>query len=275
MGLFGKLFEKKECAICGGEIGLLGNRKLEDGNMCKHCAKKLSPWFSDRRNSTVEEINAQLRYREENRAALAGFAPAYRMGENDHFIAELQDGVPSRFVVSGNKDYMEENADLINFRDVSSCTIDIDESRSEQYRTNDKGESVSYNPPRYTYSYNFYVKLHIENNPYFDQIRFQLNNFSVDVRPEACRGDFMGDGLRGIGRMIFSGNYDPNYDPDYNKFAKMCYDIEMLVDAGRRGMRLDGSYEQEEASGPKFCSECGAPLSGGKFCANCGAKISE
>ena len=28
MGLFGKLFEKKECAICGGEIGLLGNRKL-------------------------------------------------------------------------------------------------------------------------------------------------------------------------------------------------------------------------------------------------------
>ena len=35
MGLFGKLFEKKECAICGGEIGLLGNRKLEDGNMCK------------------------------------------------------------------------------------------------------------------------------------------------------------------------------------------------------------------------------------------------
>lgn len=30
MGLFGKLFDKKECAICGGEIGLLGNRKLED-----------------------------------------------------------------------------------------------------------------------------------------------------------------------------------------------------------------------------------------------------
>ena len=41
MGLFGKLFEKKECAICGGEIGLLGNRKLEDGNMCKACAAKL------------------------------------------------------------------------------------------------------------------------------------------------------------------------------------------------------------------------------------------
>ena len=29
MGLFGKVFEKKECSICGGEIGLLGNRKLK------------------------------------------------------------------------------------------------------------------------------------------------------------------------------------------------------------------------------------------------------
>jgi len=28
MGLFGKLFEKKECAFCGDEIGLLGNRKF-------------------------------------------------------------------------------------------------------------------------------------------------------------------------------------------------------------------------------------------------------
>ena len=38
MGFFGKLFDKKECSICGGEIGLLGNRRLEDGNMCKSCA---------------------------------------------------------------------------------------------------------------------------------------------------------------------------------------------------------------------------------------------
>ena len=67
MGFFSKLFEKKECAFCGGEIGMLGNRKLEDGNMCKTCASKLSPWFSDRRNSTVEEINQQLAYREANK----------------------------------------------------------------------------------------------------------------------------------------------------------------------------------------------------------------
>ena len=28
------LFDKKYCDICGEKIGLLGNRKLEDGNLC-------------------------------------------------------------------------------------------------------------------------------------------------------------------------------------------------------------------------------------------------
>ena len=66
------LFDKKYCDICGEKIGLLGNRKLENGNLCKTCAKKLSPWFSDRRNSTVEEIKAQLAYREENQGKGSG-----------------------------------------------------------------------------------------------------------------------------------------------------------------------------------------------------------
>ena len=34
------LFDKKYCDICGNKIGLLGNKKLEDGNLCKDCAKR-------------------------------------------------------------------------------------------------------------------------------------------------------------------------------------------------------------------------------------------
>ena len=48
------LFDKKNCDICGEKIGLLGNRKLDDGNLCKNCAKKLSPWFEERRHSTID-----------------------------------------------------------------------------------------------------------------------------------------------------------------------------------------------------------------------------
>ena len=63
------LFDKKICNICGEKIGLLGNRKLDDGNLCKDCAKKLSPWFEERRHSTVEDIKRQLEYREKNKKA--------------------------------------------------------------------------------------------------------------------------------------------------------------------------------------------------------------
>ena len=64
------LFDKKYCDICGEKIGLLGNRKLEDGNLCKDCAKQLSPWFSDRRRSTVEDIKRQLAYPADRRCDL-------------------------------------------------------------------------------------------------------------------------------------------------------------------------------------------------------------
>ena len=58
------LFDKKFCNICNGKIGLLGNRKLADGNLCKDCARLLSPFVTDRRQSSVEEIRQHLNYRE-------------------------------------------------------------------------------------------------------------------------------------------------------------------------------------------------------------------
>ena len=66
-------FDKKYCDVCGDKIGLLGNRKLEDGNLCKNCAAKLSPWFDERRHSTVEQIKEQLAYREDNQSAVEPF----------------------------------------------------------------------------------------------------------------------------------------------------------------------------------------------------------
>ena len=41
MGLFGKLFEKENCAFCGKELGVFGKKKLEDGVMCGKCQEKL------------------------------------------------------------------------------------------------------------------------------------------------------------------------------------------------------------------------------------------
>ena len=60
MGFLKKLFEKKDCEICGGEIGLLGNTKLADGDMCKDCKEKLSPLFQVTKETTVSDIIQQI-----------------------------------------------------------------------------------------------------------------------------------------------------------------------------------------------------------------------
>ena len=100
MGLF-DAFKKKQCDICGGDIGLLGNKKLEDGNMCKNCAKKLSPFFSDRRNSTVAEIEAQLAYREANKDAVAAFNVTQTLGDSTKVLIDEDAG---KFMVTSARD---------------------------------------------------------------------------------------------------------------------------------------------------------------------------
>ena len=100
------LFDKKYCDICGEKIGLLGNRKLEDGNLCKNCAKKLSPWFSDRRNSTVDEIKAQLAYREANREKVAAFHVTRTLGTGTKVLLDEDAG---QFMVTSARDLEQAN----------------------------------------------------------------------------------------------------------------------------------------------------------------------
>lgn len=147
------LFDKKYCDICGEKIGLLGNRKLEDGNLCKDCAKKLSPWFSDRRRSTVEDIKGQLAYREENRGKAVQFRTTRSFGEDRKV---LLDEDHRWFTVTRARDLAEANPDILDFDAITGCRMDIDESRTELTREDADGKDVSYVPPRYEYSYDFF-----------------------------------------------------------------------------------------------------------------------
>ena len=172
------LFDKKFCDICGEKIGLLGNRKLEDGNLCKDCAKKLSPFFDERRHSTVDQIKQQLAYREENKRVLAGFSATRSFGENKKIYFDQRNGT---FVVSrlspGN--WSEENPDVIQLSQISSLSLDVDEDRDEIYTTGKDGQRVSYTPPRYKFYYNFDLKF-VVNHPYFDDFTVRLNDSRVE-----------------------------------------------------------------------------------------------
>lgn len=278
MGLFGNLFAKKECSICGGEIGLLGNRKLEDGNCCKTCARKLSPWFDDRRHSTVEQIKQQLAYREENQKKLASFCVSQIIGDYYKIYVEEVGGVPSRFFVTSADDYMEANPDIIEFKDLLSCVADIDTHETELKQEDSNGNRVSYNPPRFETEYDFYIKMQIGNNPYFDDIRFQLNAGTITLE---TRGGSTGSFL---GLSFTSGPVDtsnPRERERHQKYTAMCQEIEYLVQRSRgiaAPVQTAAPVQPEPVApqapaGPKFCPNCGAPTEGGKFCQSCGSQL--
>ena len=227
MGLF-DVFKKKDCEICGKEVGLLGYKKLEDGEICKDCVKLLSPWFDDRRHSTVEQIKAQLQAREYNKLALETWQPSIALGDYYTMYVKTKGDIPISFVVSNSDKYRENNADILSFLWITACTPDIRESRTELKQTNSQGEKVSYDPPRYEYRYDFYIKLDIKGCDYIDDMRFRINSSTVKletVMPKAT---------------LFSAaqSFDPMLYPEYRKYKAMLDEICEIVSCGQRGVPL-------------------------------------
>lgn len=288
MGFFGKLFDKKECSICGGEIGLLGNRKLEDGNMCKSCAAKLSPWFSDRRQSTVAEINDQLAYRENNQGKVAAFRITRTLGENMKVLLDEDAGL---FMVTAARNLADANPDVLAFSDVTGCKLDIDEQKTEIEYKDAEGKRQSFNPKRYAYSYDFYIVINV-NNPYFNEIRFKLNSSSVDNdaetlldRPDAVRPP-RGNVRPGMGAQVSVGAMRGNSlisnamevrsSVEYRKYEEMGKEIQDALLQVRQQVR----DEAIAAAAPKasvtcpFCGAATTPDARG-CCEFCGCAINE
>jgi hypothetical protein len=177
------LFSKKNCDICGGKIGMLGNRKLDDGNMCKDCAAKLSPFITDRKRTTMADINEHLNYREENKEEVAKFNPTRTIGDKTKVIFDED---AAKFIVTSSTRWKSENPDVMTFSQVTGCNTEIKETKTEQRMKDKEGKMVSFVPPRYTYDYDFNVKINV-NSPYFSEITFKLNNNRVDRNSIAFR----------------------------------------------------------------------------------------
>ena len=232
------LFSKKTCSVCGGEIGLLGNRKLEDGNLCKNCAAKLSPWFSERRQSTVAQIKEQLEYRAKNMEELRSFTPTMTLGEDTKFIVDEDKG---KFVVTSARDIYADNPDLLNFSMVTGARLDIDEEADEEMREKPDGGEESYNPPRFRYSYGFNVVISL-NHPYFNEIRFMLNSSDVETTETA---------------VPTIRKPDPKSCRDYVEYESMGNEIVEILRTGRSGIRNKAEAENAPKA-PTVCPYCGA-----------------
>lgn len=253
------LFDKKYCDVCGEKIGLLGNRKLEDGNLCKDCARKLSPFFSERRNSTVAEIKEQLAYREENERRLIHFNPTLVFGNNEKVYV---DAVAQKFIVTHSTNWRDANPDLIEFSQVIACNTDIVENKSEIYTKDSEGNRRSYNPPRYEVEYEFNFVIQV-NSRWFSQIEFELSDGN---RPESRMTDV------------------------YREYERQMYELQNLLMGGAAapayGQKTVNTYGQppqsynqsaniytqpvQTAPSSWTCTSCGS-LNSSKFCQSCGA----
>lgn len=262
MGLF-DVFKKKDCEICGKEVGMLGYKKLEDGEICKDCVKLLSPWFEDRRHATVAQIKEQLAYRAENKAAVQAFCATKVIGEN-HLV--YFDENTRRFFVAGDEDYLSENPDILSYDQVIGCELKIEEDKSEIMReiTDKDGnrKEVSYSPRRFLYQYDFEVIIRVQH-PYFDDMKFRLNNRTLELE----------SGGTGVGGLFSYGvgTMDPSRDVEYRRFVSMGEEIVQTLTAAPQTEPAAPAAPEEPK--PKFCPNCGAPADSGKFCQNCGSKL--
>ena len=151
-------------------------------------------------------------------------------------------------------------------RDVTGCKLDIDERRTEiEYRDKD-GERQSFNPKRYAYSYDFYIVINV-NNPYFSEIRFQLNSSSVDNDEEtlldgpdamrrprgALRAKVGGMG----GGSLTSNAEEVRSSVEYRQYEEMGCEIRDAL----LQVRQQAREEAAAAAAPKAavtCPYCGA-----------------
>ena len=165
------------------------------------------------------------------------------------------------FTVTRARDLADANPDILDYTALTGCRVDIDESRTEQKREGPDGKEVSYNPPRYEYSYDFYITIFV-NNPYFDEMRFQLTSSSVDITPPPAL------------RPGMAGGYNPETNVEYRSCKRLGEEIRQALTQVRRDVR----EKIEQAAAPKTavtCPYCGAtttPDASG-CCEYCGGAI--
>lgn len=259
------LFDKKYCDVCGEKIGLLGNRKLEDGNLCKGCASKLSPFFSERRRSTVEDIKNQLVYRAENEQKLANFSPSLTFkGDKNVYINPLRE----EFIVTGLSNWRSSNPDLIRFSQVTSVDTEIKENKEEIFYEDSDGNRKSYEPPRFECDYAFHVKIQV-NSPWFSSIELELSDGN---RPNSPYTDLYREYEQKMHKLsdilLRRDNEHRVFDGDGFMNREVC----------RCNSQEEAAPAPAPASAPRptggeawVCPSCGVATHSKKFCENCGA----
>lgn len=155
-----------------------------------------------------------------------------------------------------------ENGLILNYSQLTGSHLDIDEGRRELRRTDKDGKQVSYDPPRYEYSYNFDFTITVDT-PYFDEVSFRLNPRPIILESEAP--------------SVFSlvRSIDPSYNIEYRRYIQLADEMRAAVDQARAVSHAAPTANRVQniptpaASVEWICPACGGSNTG-KFCEYCG-----
>lgn len=212
-----------------------------------------------------------MAYREENKKRVAEFHTTRSYGED---VKLLIDKDHKTFMVTGASDLMAANPDVVDLADLTGCSLKVDESREELLREGADGKEVSYVPPRYEYSFDFYIILNV-NHKYFNEMRFRLNENSLCLEYDSANG-FGSSVTTKVANVGLVDKKDPSINLEYRRYLKMGESVVQLLTDIIDGKDIDAPTVEEKTETPVAtaptswkCSACGGENTG-NFCEYCG-----
>ncbi|NLA95397.1 MAG: DUF4428 domain-containing protein [Clostridiaceae bacterium] len=174
------IFDRKNCDICGGKVGLLGGKKVKDGRLCSDCAKKQSPYLSSRKNFTVDEMKQHLEDRAANQEVVKAFEPTRTAGSSLKLYIDDARGL---WFLTKAKRYQEVNPDVFTAEQILGARVDIEkgtrvETLEKAVPAKDGKPAVPAKTKEVIY-HNFYVLIDV-SHPWVNQMRLQVNNSSLE-----------------------------------------------------------------------------------------------
>lgn len=267
------LFNKRICSICNSEIGLLqlGDKKLADGDLCKNCAAKLSPFFSGYKKAKLADIKRQLSYRETNLKNLATFKSTLTIGNNTKFYINE---TTKKFLICSSSDWNKKNPDIIDISSIRDFNVEVKEDANEIFDTDDKGEEVSFDPPKFEYEYTFGVNIMV-NHPYFEKIHVELSDSKRPTSPTSEEYKALEDMAQQLAKALTGKETVIVTNNTYVEEGEVLEDGSWKCECGtiNTSKFCTECGKPKPGNTPKFCPECGTELKGAKFCPECGYKV--
>ena len=152
-------------------------------------------------------------------------------------------------MVSSASNLQDDNPDVIDASAITNVAVDIDESKHELRTKDEEGRSVSYNPPRYDFSYDFYVNIDVRH-PYCSHRRIKVNSSSVWVRYDYLQSrGITGFGNRSMGTSFNAGG---NMGTAAGILGAVINGIQSSMNANNPGAMYPPDYQENMPCIPRI-----------------------